>query len=101
MLIKIPNKDKQWLYLLTYLKCKLFEQEINQEDFDFVKHEKVMVTELRTKKAIPFANLKQVQRLSKRKLKDPNEEGPCPKKQKVSPMNIEEISFQLVHFWKC
>ena len=78
------NQEKQWVYFLTYIKCKLFEQEIEHENFDFVKYEKMMVTELKTKKTIPFAKAKQVPRVSKRKFKDQNEKDPQPKKQKLT-----------------
>ena len=82
--VKPANLDQQWIYLLTYLKCKLFEQDLKHEDFDFKKHEKVMVTEIRSRKAIPMAKPKHISRITKRKLEDQNLEDPRPKKLKVA-----------------
>merc|ERR1712020_826673 len=80
--VKPANPDQQWVYLLTYLKCKLFNQDLKHEDFDFQKHEKVMVTEIRARKAIPMAKSKHVSQ--KRKLNEQNAEDPRAKKQKVA-----------------
>ena len=77
------NNNQLWVYLLSYLKSKLFEQDIEKANFDFVKHERLMLTELKTKKVIQIALPKQVVRESKRKLKDQNKENSKPKKQKV------------------
>ena len=82
--VKPTDQEQEWIYLLSYLKGKLFEQNIENEDFDYVKHEKIMVTELRNKNAIQIAKPKQAPRVSKRKLKDQNEEDPKSKKRKVT-----------------
>ena len=80
--VKPANPDQQWVYLLTYLKCKLFNQDLKHEDFDFQKHEKVMVTEIRARKAIPISKPKHVSQ--KRKLNEQNVEDPRPKKKKIA-----------------
>ena len=82
--VRPANPDQQWVYLLTYLKSKLFDQDLKYEDFDFQKHEKVMMTEIRARKVIQMSKPKPVLRQTKRKLKEQYVEDPRPKKQKIA-----------------
>ena len=77
------NNNQLWVYLLSYLKSKLFEQDLEEGDFNFVKHERLMLTELKTNKVVQITKPKQVLRESKRKMKDQNVENQKLKKQKI------------------
>ena len=81
--VKPANQDQQWVYLLTFLKGKLFNQNPKHDEFDFEKHEKVMVAELKAKKAIQMTKQMHASRITKRKLEGQNVKNSLPKKPKI------------------
>ena len=76
------SHKEQWIYLLSFLKSIVFEVDLEPKKFKCLEHERIIVTELRTKKAIPISKPKL--KASKRKISVQRKEDPQAKKLKVT-----------------